>query len=69
MPGVETCDAFSKLHSCQNVKVTDVFAGGDHSFLTLNENLKRKPQIEVPQSEEIDFSKDDLLFTPDEAVQ
>lgn len=46
-----------------------MFAGGDHSFLTLNDNLKRKPQVDIPYTEELDFSKDDLLFKPDDVVQ
>lgn len=41
---------FSKVHSCENVRVKQVFAGGDHSFIILNHNLNGD-EIEVPDAE------------------
>jgi hypothetical protein len=69
---------FSKVHSCENVKVAEVFAGGHHSFLLLNDYLKKVPQndseVLIPDMEEgiVAYKDDqeDLLgsFTPDEHV-
>lgn len=67
---------FSKVHSCENVKVAEVFAGGNHSFLLLNDYLKKSPpkpvsDYQIPDSDEVAFKdQDDLLgsFTPDEHI-
>lgn len=42
MPHVETIDLFSMLHTCENYRVSEVFAGGDHSFVLLNGYVKEK---------------------------
>jgi hypothetical protein len=36
MPGLEFNLYFMKVHSCENVIVEKVFAGGDHSFILLD---------------------------------
>ncbi len=80
LAGFETCDMFSKVHSCENVKVAEVFAGGNHSFILLNDYLKKgapkaDPDYNIPDIDDglIAFKEDqdDLLgsFTPDEQIQ
>ena len=36
LPGLEYSLHFVKVHSCENVVVEKVFAGGDHSFIMLD---------------------------------
>lgn len=36
LPGLEYSLHFAKVHSCENVVVEKVFAGGDHSFIMLD---------------------------------
>lgn len=48
LPGVETCDMFTNLHSCENYCVSDVFAGGEHSFILLDGFLKEKDRWREP---------------------
>lgn len=69
---------FSKVHSCENVKVGDCFAGGDHSFILLDEHLKRSDPlidngVDIPEDDDNDTPSRDIYllgsFTPDEQVQ
>jgi alpha-tubulin suppressor-like RCC1 family protein len=50
LPGIENTFTFSKVHSCENVRVQKVFAGGDHSFILLNHNLNFD-EVFVPDDE------------------
>lgn len=48
LPGIEYSLHFLKVHSCENVMVQQVFAGGDHSFLMLS----RESPIRQPERDE-----------------
>ena len=79
LPGIENSDAFAKVHSCEKVKVQRCFAGGDHSFLLLNDYLQKVVQPKddianfIPEQEVefVDNNDYDLRgsFTPEEQVQ
>lgn len=63
------------MHSCQNVRVHSTFAGGDHSFILLNDYLKKRAPLTeigvvIPDMDDgiVEYKEDYLLgsFTPDE---
>jgi alpha-tubulin suppressor-like RCC1 family protein len=75
LPGIENCITFSKVHSCQNVRVVSTFAGGDHSFILLNDHLKKRAPLNdigvvIPDLDDgiVEYKEDDLLgsFARDE---
>ena len=56
LPGLSQCLWFSKIHTLENGRFNQVFAGGDHSFALLD---FRQPKVGEPA-----HSQTDIQYTP-----